>query len=366
VFGSVAGAALLIAMASIGHKPPAFDFDAFWVAGRFVLSGHAALAYDDTAVELAERAVTTMPPGYLAFYYPPPFLMLCAPLGLFGFSVALALFVAGETALIVACLRRLVPRDWGWLPLLAFPGFLMNALSGQNAALSAACFGGAALWLEKRPILAGFCLSLLVCKPQLALCIPVGLLLARRFRSFFACGAGALALCAISWLTLGSAVWRGFQAHAAEVSGNISHVAILWPKMQSAYGAVMLASGNVRAASLVQAAVGVLALIGVIRVSAMRSGALVEVAALATASLLVTPYLLDYDLAILCVPMACIANLAQKTGWKPYEKVILLALFFLPLVARASAMLLGLTLGPAFILALLALTWRRGGQMQYR
>jgi alpha-1,2-mannosyltransferase len=121
VFGSVAGAALLIAMASIGHKPPAFDFDAFWVAGRFVLSGHAALAYDDTAVELAERAVTTMPPGYLAFYYPPPFLMLCAPLGLFGFSVALALFVAGETALIVACLRRLVPRDWGWLPLSRVP-----------------------------------------------------------------------------------------------------------------------------------------------------------------------------------------------------------------------------------------------------
>jgi alpha-1,2-mannosyltransferase len=362
LFGYVGVAAVLITMASIGRKPPAFDFDAFWAAGRFVLAGHPAAAYDNAAIEIAERAATIMPPGYLAFYYPPPFLLLCAPLGLFGFATALLLFVAGETALVLACLRRIVPRDWGWLPLLAFPGFLMNALSGQNAALSAACFAGAAIWLEERPVLAGMCLGGLVCKPQLALCIPVWLLLARRFRCAFACGGTAAASCVLSWLVLGTASWRGFFAHSAEVGGNIAHVAIIWPKLQSVYGAVMLAGGGVRAAIFAQGLACLVAVAWLAGVSLKRRGALVEVAAAATASLFFTPYLLDYDLAILAVPLACLARLAQQVGWRPYEKIVLLALFLLPLAARASAMLAGITLGPAALLVLMALIWRRAMQ----
>jgi hypothetical protein len=359
LFGYVGAAALLIAIASIDKKPPALDFDAFWVAGRLVLEGQPAAAYDNTAVEAVERAATTMPPGCLAFYYPPPFLLLCAPLGLFGFTAALLLFVAGEMALILGCLRRLLPKDWGWLPLIAFPGFLMNALSGQNAALSAACFAGAAIWLEERPVLAGLCLGGLVCKPQLAICIPVSLLLARRFRCLVACGTSAAVFCILSWLVLGAAAWRGFLTHSAEARGNIEHIAIIWPKLQSVFGAVMLAGGGVRAATLAQAACCLVALFWLARVSLRRSGALMEVAALTTACLLFTPYLLDYDLAILAVPLACLSRLAQQSGWKPYEKTVLFAVFLMPLAARASGMLVGLTLGPPALLALMALIWRR-------
>ena len=362
LFGYVGVAALLITVASIGRKPPAFDFAAFWAAGRFVLAGQPVAAYDNVAIEAAERAATSMPPGCLAFYYPPPFLLLCAPLGLFGFATALLLFVTAETALVLACLRRIVPRDWGWLPLLAFPGFLMNGLSGQNAALSATCFAAAALWLEKRPALAGMCLGGLVYKPQLALCIPVWLLLARRFRCAFACGATAAAACALSWLVLGTTSWRGFVAHSAEVAGNIGHVAIIWPKLQSVFGAVMLAGGGVAAASVAQGAACLVALAWLAGVSLRRSGALVEVAAAATASLFFTPYLLDYDLAILAVPLACLSRLAQQAGWRPYEKIVLLTVFLLPLAARAGAMLAGITFGPAALLMLMALIWRRAAE----
>jgi hypothetical protein len=238
----------------------------------------------------------------------------------------------------------------------------MNALSGQNAALSAACFAGAAIWLEERPVLAGMCLGGLVCKPQLALCIPVWLLLARRFRCAFACGGTAAASCVLSWLVLGTASWRGFFAHSAEVGGNIAHVAIIWPKLQSVYGAVMLAGGGVRAAIFAQGLACLVAVAWLAGVSLKRRGALVEVAAAATASLFFTPYLLDYDLAILAVPLACLARLAQQVGWRPYEKIVLLALFLLPLAARASAMLAGITLGPAALLVLMALIWRRAMQ----
>ncbi len=359
LFGCVASAAVMILVASVGQKPPASDFDPFWVAGRFVLQGHAASAYDIAAVDQAERAATDMPAGYLPFYYPPPFLLFCAPLGLFGFTVALLLFVVGETALIVACLRQVLPRNWGWLPLVTFPGFLVNAICGQNAALSAACFAGAAIWLEERPILAGFCLSGLVCKPQLAICLPVWLLLTRRFRCLVACGGGAVVLCAVSWLLVGSAAWHGFLAHGADAGYNIRHIAMIWPKLQSLFGAVLLLGGTVAAAAFVQAAFSLAALIWVMHLSLSRRGALIEVAVVTTASLMVTPYLLDYDLAILAVPMACLVRLAQDSGWQPYEKTLLLALFLLPLVARVSGLMLGITLGPAFIVALMVVLGKR-------
>jgi hypothetical protein len=359
MFGTVAAAALVLAVASLGKKPPSLDFVAFWVAGRFVLAGHPALAYDNAAVELAERAATIMPPGCLAFYYPPPFLLLCAPFGVFGYVLAFGAFVAAGAALLVACLRRIVPRDWGWLPLIAFPGLLMNGLSGQAGALCAACFGGAAIWLDTRPVLAGFCLSGLVCKPQLALCIPIALLAARRLRALCACGTGALALAALSWCALGTGAWRGFLAHGSEASGNIVHIAIIWPKLQSVFGAVRLEGGSVPSAAAAQAVVSLGVVIWLARLAARQCGACLEMAALATASLLFTPYLLDYDLVILAVPIACMARLAQRDAWRPYEKIVLLLLYLLPLAARASGMLLGLTLGPPLMLLLMLLIWSR-------
>ena len=133
----------------------ALDFSAFWAAARLVANGHPAAAYDNVAIEATERAATIMPPGYLAFYYPPTFLLLVSPLGRLSYSAALAAFLVLETALVVALLRRVLPQGWAWLALLAFPGLLMNALSGQNAALSASCFAAAAVWLESRPWLGG-------------------------------------------------------------------------------------------------------------------------------------------------------------------------------------------------------------------
>jgi hypothetical protein len=357
-------AAILTAMHMAQHpgKPIALDFDAFWAAGLLAVQGHAASAYDNVAIEAVERAATDMPPGYLAFYYPPPFLLLCAPLGFLGFVPALIVFVGSEMALLLALLRKILPRHFPWLPLLAWPGFLMNALSGQNAALTASCFACAAVWLDRRPALAGACLGFLVCKPQLAVCVPVALLAARRIRALLSCGATALALCLLSWFVLGTATWRGFLANAPNARADIETIAIKWPKLQSVFGMVRLAGGGNQLAYALQAIVSVVALAALARLAWRRPGGALETSLMVTAALLFTPFLYDYDLAILAVPMACLLAQLRLDGPKPWEKILLFALFLLPLAARACGLLLGIIIGPPLVAALMVKLARRGAK----
>jgi len=357
----VLGGAVLIFISYTAPKPMALDFDAFWAAGRLAITGHAAQAYDNAAIEATERAATNMAPGYLAFYYPPSFLLLCVPLGLIGFTAALGVFLSAEMILLLAGLRRILPQGWAWLPLLSFPGFLMNALSGQNAPLTASCFCGAAIWLTARPILAGICLGGLVCKPQLAVCVPLALLAARRFRALIACGLTAAALCAASYLAFGGGVWRGFLANAPNARADIETIAIKWPKLQSAFGTVRLAGGGNALAYEVQAAVSVLAVIVLAGAARRRPGAQIEASLMVCAALLFTPFLYDYDLAILSVPMACLMAAAQRTSWRNWEKIVLLSAFLLPLVARPCGMWLGVIIGPPFVALLLGVLARRAG-----
>ena len=353
---------LWVAWLTLAHSaapPLALDFTAFWAAAKLVVAGHAAAAYDNAAIEATERAATVMPPGYLAFYYPPTFLLLVSPLGWLGYSAALAVFLAAETMLAIVLLRRLLPQRWSWLPLLAFPGFLMNGLSGQNAALSASCLAAGAVWLERRPLLAGAALGGLACKPQLAVCVPVALLLARRWRALVACGASASALAALSWAVLGAGVWRGFFGNAGNARADIETIAIKWPKMQSLFGAIKLAGGGNGLAYGAQSVLSAMALAALAWVAWRRPGARLEMAALTAAALLFTPFLYDYDLALLAVPLACLTALAQTTGWLASEKLLLATLFLAPLVARAGGLLAGVTIGPPLIAALLVLVSRR-------
>ena len=367
LYGGLLAAILLlfvawIAMLTALHasaRPIALDFAAFWAAAQLAASGHPAGAYDNALIEATERAAADMAPGYLAFYYPPTFLLLILPLGWLGYSTALAAFISAEMALVVCALRRILPQGWAWLPLLSFPGFLMNGLSGQNAALSASCFAGAALWLERRPVVAGCCLGALACKPQLAACIPVALIASRRWRALAACAAAACALAALSWFVLGPGAWHGFFANASMARADIETIAIKWPKLQSLFGAVRLAGGGNQPAYAAQAIASIAAASLLAWICAQRPGARLEAAALATAALLFTPFLYDYDLAILAVPIACLAALALQHGWRAWEKTLLSVLFLAPLAARAAGLGLGITIGPPLAASLLLMLARR-------
>jgi hypothetical protein len=271
----------------------------------------------------------------------------------------LPVFIAAELLLLLALLRRILPKPTAWLAVLTWPGFLLAALVGQNTPLTAACFAGAVIWLDRRPALAGLCLGCLVCKPQFAIGVPLALLAAKRFRALGACAGFAACLCLMSWLAFGTASWRAFLAYSPHAFAQIQFDRVAWHKMQSLFGALRLAGagiGTAYAAQAIQSLV-VLAVIGWL--CARRPGGGPEMAFLAAASLLLSPYLYYYDLAVLAVPAAWLACQAERLGWRPWEKLLLLGIFALPVLALACSMGLGLLIGPVFVVALLLVLARR-------
>src|ERR1700683_1935999 len=65
------------------------DFVNVWAAGRMVLEGHPASAYDWPAQKIVEEAADGPPsPRYFGWHYPPPFLFVAAGLALLSFATA--------------------------------------------------------------------------------------------------------------------------------------------------------------------------------------------------------------------------------------------------------------------------------------
>jgi len=343
-----------------GTDPIAADFVCYWAAAGFAAAGHAASAYDPAAMSAAEHAALNMQPdGFFGFYYPPGFLLLILPLALLPYVAAVLVFLVAGFVPYVASLRVLLPQRWALLPILSFPGVVVTAGTGQNGFLSAACFGGYLVFLDRRPLLAGACLGLLSCKPHLALCAPVALLAARRWRALAGAALSASGLAAASLLLLGWPAWAGF-LHSLPLAGEmLAHKLLDAAKLQSAFGAFRIAGLPGAMGWVVQAAVSAAALTALGRAAWRRPGGHAEGAMLAAAAMVVSPYLVDYDLAILGLPLAWLLAQALRTGFKPWEKMLLLAGYMLPVVSHGLAESLRIPTAPFVLCAIYILVLSR-------
>jgi hypothetical protein len=92
---------------------------------------------------------------------------------------------------------------------------------------------------------------------------------------------------------------------------------------------------------------------------ARRPGAGPETALLATAALLCTPHVLDYDLAVAGVPLAWLARDADRTGWRPWEKTGAGLVYLWPMLGRVLTQSYHMALGPVLLLWLFLLLRRR-------
>src|SRR5437764_15298143 len=84
-----------------------------------------------------------------------------------------------------------------------------------------------------------------------------------------------------------------------------------------------------------------------------------KAAALATASLLATPYVLDYDLVVLAVAIAFFARHGLVSGFRAFEISLLAAAWIVPLLSRGLAGVSGIPLGLIVLLALYLCILRR-------
>jgi hypothetical protein len=340
-------------------KPLGTDFASFWTASQLALSGPPQLAWSVESHRAAQAAMFGPAAGYAAFFYPPPYLLICLPLALMPYGAALAAWLTATGAAWVVMARRWLGRENGWLPILAFPAVLVNAGHGQNGFLSAALLGAAALLTNRKPWLAGALFGALVFKPHLAVLVPIFLILTGNWRAFLAAGAVAVGLCALSLAVFGWPAWEGFLTGSALAREALDQNLVGYAKMQSTFGAARLEGANLSLAWAFQgltAAAGLAGLWATRRASVPARGAM-----LVCATLLTTPFLFDYDLAVLAAPLAFLFRQGRREGFLPWEKIVLAVGFVLPIVSRSLAMFAHLPIAPAVILLILASVLRRRG-----
>jgi hypothetical protein len=132
----------------LAGKPLGTDFLSFFTASELAQQGRAKDAYDVAAHWAAQQAAFGPAVGYSAFFYPPPYLLVCLPLALAPYFVSLIVWLAATGVAYWRVLRAWAGQPFEATVLLAFPAFLVNAGHGQNGFLSAALIGAGALWLE--------------------------------------------------------------------------------------------------------------------------------------------------------------------------------------------------------------------------
>ena len=82
------------------------DFASFWTASQLALAGPASAPWDVGAHRAAQAALFGEGAGYAAFFYPPPYLLVCLPLALLPYAVSLAGWLAVTGAAWIAVVRR--------------------------------------------------------------------------------------------------------------------------------------------------------------------------------------------------------------------------------------------------------------------
>src|SRR6266850_8489866 len=119
------------------------DFVNVWAAGKLVLDGHPALAYDWDIQKKVELALLGQDfPGYFAWHYPPPFLFVASFLAQFPYAAAYIGWVSVSLIPYLVTMRAIVGRPFGWMLAAGFPVALTNTLVGQNGFLTASLVGG--------------------------------------------------------------------------------------------------------------------------------------------------------------------------------------------------------------------------------
>ena len=342
-------------------KPIGTDFSNVYAAGTLTWHGKPADAYDPALQHAAEQAIfdgREVP--FFGWHYPPFFFAVAFLVASLPYAWGLALWLLASFACYLAAIRAILPRPETLLIATAFPAVFVNVGHGQNGFLTAALLGGALHWLDRRPWIAGILIGLLAYKPQFGVLIPLALLAGQRWSCIAAAIVTIAGLIAVSLLMLGGGVWHAFAG-----SMDFTQTIVLeqggtgWEKIQSAFSAARNWGADVRTAYAIQSALALTLAASLAWLWQSNVAFELKAAALVIASLLATPYVLDYDLVVLAVAIACLVRHGLRYGFRDYEISLLAAAWFVPLVSRGVAGVCGIPLGLIAMLALYAIVLRR-------
>jgi hypothetical protein len=163
-----------------------------------------------------------------AFMYPPPFLMVIAPLAWLNPLWSYVLWSGAGIALL-ALAGRAVKLSWPAICLgLAVPANLYCLAIGQTGAIISAFLVLSLGLAGTNPVLAGIIAGGLIVKPQFAVLLPVCYLASRNWRALSAAAASTLTICLLTTLCFGPGVWLHFLTVETGTARNVLNLP--WPQ----------------------------------------------------------------------------------------------------------------------------------------
>ena len=337
-------------------RPFGDDFVNYWSGAFLALHGRAAEVYDFAAFHAFEQSVTVLSLKYYHYSYPPVLLLLTLPLAFIPYVPALFIWLAATWYAFYRALR-LTGHAGVLLLSIATPALFVNAIGGQNGAITAALLGGGLMLVDRRPVIAGILFGMMIYKPHLAVMLPFALLAGRRWLVVFVTGATAALLVAISVAFYGADVWLQYQHNVSvlrtvilEDGTGVSH------RMVSVFVFARHLGAGVAASYGWQAVAALVAAAFIVRSWWRDEPAHIRNAVLLVGTCLAAPYLMDYDLVFGAFVVVWLLKAEKDSQLSPQHiRGAAGAILLLPLLNAQIANPSGPSIGPLVFLPVFAL-----------
>ncbi len=348
------------------HRGQVFgrDFIQYWGASILFQDGRFDILYSSREFNAFLVDLFNNDLGTHGFLYPPQGLFFVQPLSYLPYN--LSYFLWSAVTLLLFLLAIGLP-DWSRTKILfalLAPTTLLVIDFGQNGLLSGALFVGGMRLLDRRPILAGILLGLLSFKPHLGLLIPLALIAGRLWLPFVAASLTVVAMVGWSLAIGGLDPWAAFlrqDSMSAALAFLERGSGALMSMTITPFMAARVLGYEAGTGYTLQILFAVIAVLSVVWSFWHGNDRCLQIATLATATFLVSPYLYNYDMAMLLGALIFAFDKFARTSFRPHEQFILLSAWALPVLGMYLNHW-SLPLGPAFLLALLFVLLAR----QYR
>jgi hypothetical protein len=327
-------------------RPIGGDFYTFWAAGQLIVQGLSEGVYVSQMLSLEvarlnlEFARLNREVGMLLgpIYYPPMYLLVLGALGFLPYFAGLLTLFLSTGALYFLGLWQLVRQRWILLFMCGFAGVWLNLVAGQNGMLTAGLMALALSQLNKNQMLAGLFIGLSCYKPHLCLLWPLVLLAGGYYRAFFFAGLTILGLIAYTLIVFGFETWILY-SHGAEFAMRaMAEQAKIWIRMPTLYAMLRLQMVDYTWALQLQIVFDLFIAAIVVIIWRRTQDLALRGAALATGTLLATPFVYDYDYAILGIALVLLLKRATERGWTMADKILLPLAYIWPIAINHLAM----------------------------
>jgi Glycosyltransferase family 87 len=336
-------------------NPACLDFGFFWLSGKLAIAGDTPRIFNFPAWEAVQAAF--FDPGscinFNRFYYPPTLLFLTYPLGLMPYLIALVVWIVVSFGLYLATVFAII-RTRVAVIVAAAPTFAMlsNVYLGHTGFLTAALIGLSLVFIERRPVFSGISLALLTYKPHLGVLFPIALVVSRNWRVLGSATLVTVVVGVLAALAFGYDGWTSFIDALTDRNSGLGPAPGVEMRLQSIFGLFQLAGASTLVSWSAQLVVSIIVTLGICMLWAKPISHNLRAAALCGGLLLVSPYVLLYDLTILSIAAAFFVKEGLSRGFLIGERMAILICWVLLLFVSWRV-------GPVICAVLLFLIIRR-------